>query len=430
MSTPFPSTAAQARPSATDSLSTPRGAQGTAIGVVFFGLAVGYPIAWVTTAPVFLLPLIAEFGWGKVVPSMMAASSSLGIILMSLWFGKLVERFGAARIAAVSGVCLSGVFLALSFLGGSIAVAVSLAFLAGILGIGTSVGLYLAVLPRWFDKALGRALGVASLGISVGVVILPPYISSVERALGWRTAYWVLAAIHLVVTLIVAYVLSRLARAAAASAAPARAQGPSDGTALGSVIKLPGFPLLCIIFFCVTVATLGAVLHLLGIVSHLGVAPANFPRVMMAMGVGTMLGRIGSGVLLDFISSRVVGFLAFASGAIALLILGALDQISSPWQMYVLPAMIGLAIGAEADVLAYMVRRLYGTAHYAVIYNRLLISFYLGAITGPMLMGLAADKLGSQSIGLFTLAAGCVIGAILVWFVPIPDEKARPSGVS
>lgn len=402
--------------------------QAAAIVIVFLGLLVGYPIAWVTTAPVFLLPLTAEFGWGKTVPSLMAASSSLGIVLMSIWFGKLVERFGAARIAAVSGVCLSGVFLALSFLSGSAAVAVALAFLAGVLGIGTSVGLYLAVLPRFFEGALGRALGVASLGISIGVVTLPPFISTVERASGWRMAYCVLAAIHLVVTLVIAYGLSRLSRAAPAAPAGGRTQEPSGGAPLGSVLKLPGFKLLCVIFFFVTIATLGAVLHLLGIFSHLGVKSENFPRLMMAMGVGTMLGRVGSGILLDFISSRVVAFLAFASGAIALGILATLDQASGPFQLFVLPAMIGLAIGAEADVLAYMVRRLYGKAHYALIYNRLLISFYLGAITGPMMMGLMVDKLGSYSIALLALTAGCLIGAALVWFVPIPSQK--PDSVS
>ena len=48
-------------------------------------------------------------------------------------------------------------------------------------------------LSKWFVEKRGRAIGIAAIGLSIGGVILPPTITPIIDAHGWRTGWVVLA---------------------------------------------------------------------------------------------------------------------------------------------------------------------------------------------------------------------------------------------
>lgn len=392
-----------------------------AVGIAFIGLTVGYPSSYAATATAFLLPLTREFGWGQIVPSLMYVAAMSGAGLMSIWLGRLVERFGAPRIMTWSGLGLFSVLFSLSLINGSTYVAILLGFLAGALGIGTGIGLYLSLLPPLFDKGLGRALGLASLGISAGVLIMPTLASAAQTAAGWRNAYRLIAVVELVGTLSMAYAVTRILGETRNADAHAHTRATKALGAHLPVLKLPGFLLLSVIFCCVTFATLGASLHLLAIYSRLDATPASFPLLLVALGSGTLVGRVGSGFLLDYLPTRAVASFAFVAGGFALTILAQLTRAGAP-ELFVLPLLIGLAVGAESDILAFMARRLYGLSHYAVVYNRLLVSFYLGGIAGPLWVGFASDRFHSLPVVVLPLAAACYAAAALIWLVPVGPQ--------
>ena len=383
----------------------------TAICAVFVGLTAGYGGSYAATATTFILPLTAEFGWGRTVPSLMYVSSMLGIAIASIWLGKIIERVGAAAASALSGIFLALVMGLLSTLSGSPSVAVGLCFFAGVLGAGTSVGLYLSILPHWFDRDLGRALGLSILGLSTGVTIMPALATLIISAHGWRSAYLALAAIELTLTLGTALALAWLGRAARViyREAPLVAQFGMD---LSEALRTRHFWVLAVIIFLVTSGVFGTALHLFPLYADRGVARAMLPSVAVSAGIGTLVGRFASGFLLDHVDTRIVAGCTFFIGATAIFWLAFSGRVQAPVSIYMPPILLGAALGAESDILAYMVRRLYGLRHCAAIYNRLLVSYYLGAITGPLALGWAFDHLSDSRPVIVGLAASCLAASL------------------
>jgi len=154
-----------------------------------------------------------------------------------------------------------------------------------------------------------------------------------------------------------------------------------------------------------------------------GVATAMLPRVTIALGLGTLVGRLISGVLLDHIEARLVGAGTFAIGTAAIVWLAFAANLSDPLMVVLPPAIVGLALGAETDILAYFVRRLFGLAHYPIIYNRLLIAYYFGGIIGPAFVGWGFDYFGDPKYALLAVAASCALA--MSSFLLLPNMRAK-----
>src|SRR5690606_6709050 len=82
--------------------------------------------------------------------------------------------------------------------------------------------------------------------------------------------------------------------------------------------------------------------------------------------------------------------------------------------------LIGFLLGAEFDVLAFLIKRYYGNAAYGRVYGVVFGVFYLGSAVGiwglPKLRELSADL--SYDKGLYVAAAILVASALLMAFMP------------
>ena len=395
-----------------------------AIAAGFIGLAVGYPSAYASTVTVFILPLVREFGWGRSVPSFMYLSAMAGIALASLILGSVIERFGAPRVAAASGIAFSVVITSFGWQTGQIGLVLSLAFLAGALGSGTGAGLYLSVLPSWFDRDLGRALGLTVVGQSVGIGLMPALASWVVATEGWRAAYKAVALAQLAFTLTSAAILFWLARRARPREPRIAADSGAVGLTLGQAIASRNFWLLAATVFLICAGVVGTSIHIFPLYVDRAILPAWLPRIALAVGAGTLVGRVVAGLMLDRVDARVVAAMTFATGGCGILLLTFAGPGLSVLEMLAPPLLIGAALGAESDILAYMARRYFGLAHFPSIYNRLLIAFYLGAVSGTVLLGWAADHMTDTKPALIGLALSCILATILVPALPATRETA------
>ena len=397
-----------------------RSRQAATIATVFIGLSVGYPSVFGATSTAFVLPLTREFGWGRLVPSLMFTCAMLGVCVASFFLGRVIERIGAAATAAISSVGLAVALMLLSRLDGAVAPAFALALAAGLLGSGTGVGLYVSTVPAWFSRRLGLALGVSVVGQSLGSVLMPWAVLSVTATAGWRTAYWALGLVHLTVTLIVAAVMRMMAppRAVATDAPVA------DGMTPGTAFRAPGFWALALVIFLQTLAMFGMTVHLFPIYADRGVAATGLPILLLLVSLGMALGRLGAGVLLDRLDPRHVAAALFALGAMGIAWL-ALTTTASRFDMWVPTLLIGLALGGESDILAYLARRYFGLRHYATIYNRLLIGFFLGSMAGPVIVGWSFDNLAHGPLALWLLTGSATLAAFGALALPRPELLVR-----
>jgi MFS family permease len=71
-------------------------------------------------------------------------------------------------------------------------------------------------------------------------------------------------------------------------------------------------------------------------------------------------------------------------------------------------------MGAEGDIIAYLISRYFGLRSFGEIYGYAFGAFTLGGVVGPLLMGKAFDTTGSYSIGLGVFVVASVIAAGLM----------------
>ena len=162
------------------------------------------------------------------------------------------------------------------------------------------------------------------------------------------------------------------------------------------------------------------IIHLVPLLTDRGVSAQSAALVMSLGAVGGMLGRVGGGYLLDRFFAPYVAVCFFCGSALGIFLLwsGAVGGLA-----FVAAFLGGLGVGAEFDIIAYMVSRYFGLRAFGEIYGYVFAAFTLGGVIGPPLMGIGFDSTGSYSpvLGGFVvttlMAAGLMtqLGPYRVW---------------
>jgi MFS family permease len=76
------------------------------------------------------------------------------------------------------------------------------------------------------------------------------------------------------------------------------------------------------------------------------------------------------------------------------------------------PALVSL--GAEVDIVGYLVSRYFGLRHYGEIYGYIFAIFTIGSGVGPYLMGLSFDRTHSYSVGLGTFCVMLIAASAII----------------
>lgn len=150
-------------------------------------IAMTYYGSWVLFA-VFLKPLSQEFGWARGETAL--AYSLVGLLagIGGVYSGSLADRIGTRRTVLFGSICLGmGLFLT-SFINSLWQLYLTYGVLLGGLGVGFLNVPSTANVPRWFSRNKGLAIGLATSGMSMGVVVYPAVGRYLIDLLGWRLA--------------------------------------------------------------------------------------------------------------------------------------------------------------------------------------------------------------------------------------------------
>ncbi len=386
----------------------------TTLGAMI-GLALGPSVLANLTVTAYIAPIEQEFGWLRSDVSFAFSLVAYMIVVVSPLQGMLVDRFGPRRVVLTSIPLFALSLAALYFTPANIYVYYLLWALVPIAGMGLWPLGYLQAVAPWFDRRLGLALGCANAGIGVGSTFLPMLvIGPLIAAYSWRHALLALALLVLFVSWpVVAWCLRESPVSSAARKLGTASR--SFGLSFQQATREPTFWMLNLGFFLLGMTATSLVTQQAPLLRDAGWTAEETTRLQTTFGFGLLFARIVVGFIIDHVFAPRVMTAVSVGGALACILYAVNPDLG-----YVSAILIGLLLGAEFDVLAFLIKRYYGNAAYGRVYGVVFGVFYLGSAVGiwglPKLRELSADL--SYDNGLYAAAAILIASAVLMLFMP------------
>ena len=377
------------------------------VGGATLGLIVSTgPIVQFSFGP-FIKPLGAELGADRATLSVAILLAFSATAVLTPVAGRLVDRFGVRRVTLPAIVLSALATAALALSAPSISAFLPLYGLLGAIGAGQTPLAYAKSVAGSFDRRRGLALGLSMAGVGLGAAIVPAFAQTAITHLGWRAAYAALGAAVFLCGFPSVLLLLREPREEAD-----RRNRPLDGMSGSQALRHREFWCLLFIFLVLVISTGGAIAHLVPILTDAGFPASTAAGAAGSAGLALVLGRVLVGYLLDKVFAPYV---TLASILVTVLGLGLLSIPGSPQLTLFASVCLGLGLGAEVDLMAFLVSRYFGMGSFGVIYGYMFVAFNFGSGLGPFLMGVSHSRTGSYESALIAFGASLLVASALIF---------------
>lgn len=356
----------------------------------------------------FIRPLEIDFGWSRTQIALASSIVAYTVMFISPIQGYLADRFGA-RAVIVPCIPLFGAAVGLMYFMPPVPWLYYAAWVAlPVMGLGIFPLSYLRVVSTWFDRRLGLAIGIANAGIGIGGAVIPLAIGALIASYGWRVGYLGLAGLVLL-TLPAALLFIR--EKPGAGTRNNSTGKPAPGIDFRAALRSTQFRLLVGIFVLLGVINTALVVHQIPLLIDAGVTPQRAALVQATFGVFVIVGRLLTGLLIDFIAAALV-MCALVLGATLACLLYAYGVTGD--LVFLCAALLGMVLGAEFDVLSYLLKKYFGMQAFGKLYGVIFAVFQFGAGAGAALLPMMRQASGGYRSGLLLFAAATLLCALLL----------------
>ncbi|MFK7876006.1 MAG: CynX/NimT family MFS transporter [Paracoccaceae bacterium] len=335
-----------------------------------------------------VLPAVeTEFTASRAWSSMPYTLTMIGFALGNFGVGKLVDMLGVTRSLQGAAIVSAGAY-------GAAAMSpdiVSLSLIHFFLGVGTSVGFgpLIADISHWFLRQRGLAVALVASGNYLSGTIWPVALSDTIASGDWRSVYWTMAAITLVVMLPLSMTLRRKIPAEATHVAQAQAQARAATTGLSnrSLALLLG----CAGIGCCVAMSMPQV-HIIAYCVGLGYGPAVGQQMLALMLLGGVVSRVISGLVADTLGGARTLLIGATLQCLALFLYLPWDGLVS---LYLISAVFGLSQGGIVPSYAVVVREYMPAKDAGAWVGFVIMMTVLGMAIGGWMSGWIYDLTGS-----------------------------------
>jgi len=365
----------------------------------------------VPTFGIFMVAFGKAFGWTRTEFS--------SVILVTAWIGaivtpqagRLIDRLGVRRVM-LPGVVLFGLALmSVSLVRGKLWELYAFYALVGLTaGVQNAVP-YSKLVSLWFQRHRGAVLACVTTAYGLSYAIMPQVVRPLIARHGWQAGYLFLGGLVIASLL----VLVPLLRAPAGASRLALSGEGTSGVTLAEAVRTPAFWMIGAMIFLAVDALVGTLAHTFPMITDRGLSPMLGTNVISTVALGSMLGQISFGFVLDRSNSPRVGALYFAAALI-----GASLIHYGTTAAWLVPGgfMMGVGQGAELGLTAYFATRYFGTRHFGEIYGWIYAAATVASGLGPLLMGLAFDRLGSYRPMEIAAEVSLILAVVFVICLP------------
>ena len=364
-------------------------------------------------------PFMAEaLHLGRGLLASVAAAARLVSAALSPLVGPLVDRRGPRLVMALGVLSLAGGAAVLAAAGSAwhvmLGYGVVMAF--GSIALGDLTGD--ATVARWFVRRRGRALAIATMGLSSAGIVIPLPVALLIERFGWRAAWLALAAIVLVLGLAATAAMRRrpedygLAPDGVASARAGHAvrDTSTNEISLGAraATRTPAFWLLVLSTNLAGLGFFGVNLHLFSYITDRGMSAAVAATVVTYLYTLHTVAKPLWGLIAERVHVRYCIAACYAGGALGVLFL--LGPGSMAW-LVAFATVYGLTRGAQSFVTSLAWADYFGREAQGAIRGLSAPFRHLSAAAGPIVGGVLYDVTGDYRLAFAIFAAAFLAGS-------------------
>ncbi len=379
------------------------------------------------TASVFFVALVNAFGWDYASTAGIFSLFTILYGISGVLAGTLADRIGPRRAILAGGSLLAVALMANGlatqrwhlFLTHSALAALGL---AGMGWIPVSI-----LLARGFERRRGLAVGLASAGVGLGILVFVPLAQFLIDRSGWRVAYVAIGVISAAVVLPVGlFALGERQPRPSEGSAPAPAEREGAGASERAVESRPGWTLAAALrhreFWLVslTFVFLNSPVQLVLTHQVARLVEAGQPKAFAAgivglVGLVSIAGKILWGYLSDrwWIEATYAAGIAFLVGGILALL--AVGPQTGTWALYGYAALMGLGYAVSPAMTPVLGARFFAGRHFGAIFGALNLLHHSGGAAGVWLAGYAHDLTGTYTLSFRLCTVSALLSIACVW---------------
>ena len=386
---------------------------------------------------VMFKPMIVEFGWNRGLISL-AFFLNMTVFALSLAVvGKFYDRYGPRWVIIISTLFLSAGYMSVSFIETFWQYFLSYGLLSAIGLGGTSVSLMAAITSKWFNKRRGLAISLSLAGSSIGQFVLVPLFTALVWRYGWRSSYFCIGLIMMVVNVILAlFVIKRdpLDPTPALDGSNSKFSSTPDkdqdsaGKAqqdlgLRQAMHTYSFWLFLIVMFICGSGDFLVVAHLIPFVTDYGISPTSAGNMLAWFGLMSLAGMLIAGPASDRVGNKAPIAITFLLRFL-LFVLILKDQ--SLLAFYIFTLAFGSTFLVTAPLSTTLIGRLYGLSHVGLITGFIGTIHHFGGGLLAYFGGLIFDHTGNYRLA-FSISAVMALVAFLCSIL-IKDKRQHVGG--
>lgn len=357
---------------------------------------------------VFVYPMFQEYGWPMSVISVAASVNILTYSISGIFCGRLADRIAPKWMMTTGSILTALGFYFLIRAETPLGLYLSYGILCGVGHACLGMVICAAAIGQWFVRKRGFALGLSSMGIGVGTMVMGPAAGYIVSTYDWRTGFVFFGALILVLGILISQVLMGRTTPEASGLLPDGEPPPRDGVrldvplpprayvSLRPVLTDVRFWLLAICNSLATATLMMVFVHQVAYAVGNNIGKLEAAAALGIVGFAGSAGKVVFGWLCDRIAdakhAAALGFFLMAVG------MGLLMGTETATTLYLFAAIYGFGYGSMAPLMPYLTadrfgRRVMGSAYGMLIF---FVAGFGGSI-GPVVGGVIYDRTGSYA---------------------------------
>lgn len=379
---------------------------------------------------VFLKPMAAEFDLSRSVISMAAAINMLVYSSCAIFVGRMLDRIAPRWIITAGASIAAFGYLITGFVKTPLGLYLSYGLMVGLGSAGMGVVACSSSVSKWFVKKRGLAIGIASMGISLGTVLLTPLAGYIVHSFNWRFGLAALSLLTLALGISVAQTLMRKKNPEAHGLLPDgddqiishQSSSPLEIHKI-SVMTLFRDSRFWTMASCQGMAvmiSMSVFVHQVAFATDNGIGKIAAASSLAAISITGFMGQFLFGWITDKIKDPKYG--SFIGIAFMLVGSALLLNVQSAFDLYTAALVFGFGYGSLAPMIPLLIASRFGRNVLGSIYGLLTFFIGMGGAIGPILGGVIYDKFGSYHY--LWMMNMVVLGVIAVAILTL--KKGKP----